>query len=341
MHVTRFSAATFLVFATASPLRAQGIEVFGGYSVNADYVQNRPAILVVDQKVSPFFSLGSGPTGFEGSFKREVWNGLGIKGDVSGYSDTFSPGPAAYCQPDSSSSGIACGTGLTFQATGRACYVTVGPEWKIRRGKRFAPFAEALVGIVSTRSTFMMSGSDVQYTNPFTGGVLLFTSGGFPPDRRLHYADAYADVGLALTIGGGFDIRVGKRIGLRTALDYDPTFLVRPAFPDLTPDAQGRVALRPASNERQRQDHVRLSIGMVWHIRSGQARWSATSTTSSRGVSRSRGPANTPLRPAELGRDHGVTAIWFERLADQFFVGPRSIYFRGIEERDPAFNGSA
>jgi hypothetical protein len=32
-------------------------------------------------------------------------------------------------------------------------YVTVGPEWKIRRGKRFAPFAEALVGIVSTRST--------------------------------------------------------------------------------------------------------------------------------------------------------------------------------------------
>jgi hypothetical protein len=24
---------------------------------------------------------------------------------------------------------------------------------------------------------------------------------------------------------------------------------------------------RPASNERQRQDHVRLSIGMVWHIR--------------------------------------------------------------------------
>ena len=56
MHVTPFSAATILVFATASPLHAQGIEVFGGYSVNADYVQNRPAILVVDQKVSPFFS---------------------------------------------------------------------------------------------------------------------------------------------------------------------------------------------------------------------------------------------------------------------------------------------
>jgi hypothetical protein len=50
-------------------------------------------------------------------------------------------------------------------------------------------------------------------------------------------------------------------------MDYDPTFLVRPVFPDLTPDAQGQVHLQPAPNERQRQDHVRLSIGMVWHIR--------------------------------------------------------------------------
>ena len=120
MHVTPFSAATILVFAIASPLHAQGIEVFGGYSVNADYVQNRPAILIVDQNVSPFFSLGSGPTGFEASFKHDVRNGLGIKVDVSGYSDTFPPGPAAYCQPDGSTAGIACGTGLTFQATGRA-----------------------------------------------------------------------------------------------------------------------------------------------------------------------------------------------------------------------------
>src|SRR4029453_9138981 len=169
MHVTPFSAATILVFAIASPLHAQGIEVFGGFSVNADYVQNRPAILVADQKVSPFFSHGSGPTGFEASFKHDVRNGLGIKVDVSGYSDTFPPGPAAYCQPDNSAPGIPfCGTGLTFQAAGRALYVTAGPEWKIRRDKRFAPFAQALVGIVSTRLTFMMSGSDVQYTSPFT-----------------------------------------------------------------------------------------------------------------------------------------------------------------------------
>ena len=265
--VTGFNAATILLFAIASPLRAQGIEVFGGYSANADYVQNQPAILVADQKVSPFFSHGSGPTGFEVSFKREVRNGLGIKFDVSGYSDNFTPGPAAYCQSDGSASGAACGTGLTFQATGRAFYVTAGPEWKIRRDKRFAPFAQALAGITYTRSTFTMSGSDVQYTNPFTGGVLLYTSAGFPQERSIHYADSHADAGLALTFGGGFDIRLSKRIGLRVGMDYDPTFLVRPVLPDLTPDAEGRVHLGPGVNERQRQDHLRLSIGMVWNIR--------------------------------------------------------------------------
>lgn len=113
----------------------------------------------------------------------------------------------------------------------------------------------------------MMSGSDVQYTNPFTGGVLLFTSAGFPQDRSIHYTDAHADAGLALAIGGGFDIRLIKRLGVRVVMDYDPTFLIRPVVPDLTPDAQGRVSLQPASNERHRQDHVHLSIGMVWHIR--------------------------------------------------------------------------
>src|SRR4051812_8490791 len=126
MQATAFSAATILVFATALPLHAQGNEVFGGYSVNADYIQNRPAILIADQKVSPFFSLGSGPTGFEASFTRDVRNDLGIKVAVSGYFDTFPPGPAAYCQSASSTEGIACGTGLTFQATGRALYVTAG-----------------------------------------------------------------------------------------------------------------------------------------------------------------------------------------------------------------------
>ena len=80
MQVTPIRAAAILVFAIASPLQAQGIEVFAGYSANADYIQNRGAIPVVDQKVSPSFSHGSG-LGFQVSFKREVRKGLGIKID--------------------------------------------------------------------------------------------------------------------------------------------------------------------------------------------------------------------------------------------------------------------
>src|SRR5436190_18968937 len=214
-------------FAQTSPGAPPRIEIFGGYSVNADYVPNRPALLISDQKVSPFFSHGSGPTGFEVSFKRDARNGLGLKVDLSGYFDTFPPGNATYCQPAGSATGLTCGTGLTHQATGRALYVTAGPEWKIGRDKRFAPFAHMLGGIVFTRSTFAMTGSDVDYSTPFTGGVLLFTSAGFQQARNISYSDSNADAGVALGIGGGIDIRLNKRLGARLAMDYDPTFLVR------------------------------------------------------------------------------------------------------------------
>ena len=235
-------------------------ELFGGYSVNTDFVKNRPVLVIADQKVAPFFSHGSGPTGFEVSFKRYVWRGLGIQGDLSSYSDTFPPGKAAYCQP------TGCNTGLTFQATGRAFYLTAGPEWKIRRDKKFAPFAQALAGIVHARSRFVMTGPNVG--GPFMGGLILFNSAGFPTDRNIMYSDSNADTGLALSIGGGFDIRLSKRLSFRVAMDYDPTFLARPVIQDPILDGQGRVVLpQRTPSERTRQDHVRLTMGIVWGIR--------------------------------------------------------------------------
>jgi hypothetical protein len=69
-------------------------------------------------------------------------------------------------------------------------------------GQAVPPFAQALAGIVSSRSTFVMARSDVQYGNPFTGGVLLFTSAGFPRERNVSYSDDHADTGPALSIGG-------------------------------------------------------------------------------------------------------------------------------------------
>jgi hypothetical protein len=235
-------------------------ELFGGYSVNTDYVMNRPVILIVDQNVSPFFSHGSGPTGFEVSFKRYVRSGFGIKGDLSSYSDAFPVGRATYCQP------TGCSTGLTFEARSRAFYLTAGPELKIRRDKKFAPFAQALAGIVHARSRFVMAGSNVG--EPFMGGLILFNSTGFPTDQNITYSDSNADTGLALSIGGGFDIWLTQKVGFRVAMDYDPTFFVRPVIHDPILDGQGRVVLpNTTPSERNRQDHVRLSMGIVWRIR--------------------------------------------------------------------------
>src|SRR5262245_14812252 len=152
------------VLAQDGSTNLSGYEFFGGYSVNADYVKNRPLLFALDQKVSPFFSLGSGPYGFEFSVKRYVRKGMGVKTDFSGYYDPFPPSRGSYCQ----NSG--CINGLRVEATSKTFYLTSGLEWKVRRDKRFAPFVQALGGIVHSRTGFTMSGSDSGQT--FSGGVI-------------------------------------------------------------------------------------------------------------------------------------------------------------------------
>ena len=164
-------------------------EFFGGYSVNADYVKNRPLLLALDQKVSPFFVLEADLTGLD-SVKRYVRNGLGVKVDFSGYYDPFPPSEGTYCQ----SSG--CIGGLTSQATSKTFYLTSGVEWKIRRDKRFAPFAQALGGIVHSRAKFVMTGSDSG--QPPSGGVILASSTSTFTGGTISYADSFADTGWTL-----------------------------------------------------------------------------------------------------------------------------------------------
>lgn len=232
-------------------------EFFGGYSVNADYIKNRSVILALDQKVSPFFSLGSGPYGFELSVKRSVRNGLGVKLDFSGYYDPFPPGKGTYCQ----NSG--CIGGLTFQATAKTFYVTSGVEWSIRRDRRFAPFAQALGGIVHSRARFAMTGSDSG--QPPSGGVILASSTSTLTGGTISYSDSFADTGWTLSTGAGFDVRLNKRLSYRLSMDYDPTFLVRTVYRDPVLDSQGRLVLsQPTPSARARQDHVRIATGIVW-----------------------------------------------------------------------------
>jgi hypothetical protein len=154
----------------------------------------------------------------------------------SGYYDPFPPGKGAYCQ----SSG--CIIGLPAEATSKTFYFTSGVEWKIRRDKRFAPFAQALGGIVLLGST----------TSTLTGGTIS-------------YSDSFADTGWTLSTGAGFDVRLNKRFNYRLSMDYDPTFLVRPVYREPVLDSQGRLVLsQPTPSARARQDHARLTMGIIW-----------------------------------------------------------------------------
>lgn len=58
--------------------------------------------------------------------------------------------------------------------------------------------------------------------------------------------DDDAQTGFALAFGGGLDVRVSRRASIRTLLDYAPTFL-----------REG------GTNERSRQNHIRLSLGIL------------------------------------------------------------------------------
>lgn len=230
------------------------LELMSAYSFNTDFVRDRPVLVVADQKVSPFFSNGSGPFGFEASIKRYVLGRLGIKASVSGYFDPYFEGTATYCQPTS------CVQNVHAKATPRTFYAMFGPEWKFRRAKRLSPFIFATVGVVYERSTFELDGSNVQYAKGYRpDGLIVFTSAGFPLNGTVNYSDSSADFGPAISLGGGFDTRISKRLSFRVAMDYDPTFLVRPVITNPT-------LFQPTPSSRSRQDHAALSLGLVWGI---------------------------------------------------------------------------
>ena len=60
------------------------------------------------------------------------------------------------------------------------------------------------------------------------------------------------------TFGGGFDVRIARRLQIRTSIDWDPTFLSRAKLTD------PEISLLPI--ERRKQSHGRLSLGVVWRF---------------------------------------------------------------------------
>lgn len=226
--------------------------LFGGLSENPNNLPYRGTLLITDRSVSPFFSLGSG-RGFEFSVSRLKSPHLAYTADFSGYRERFT-GDATYCQPN------ACGVGLRFEDEAEAFYLVAGPELRASERHRVTPFVRGLAGAVFSRSKFSMAGSNVQYFNPYSAtGLVVFSTSPFPKTSTVRYADSHSDAGLTLSLGAGLDVRVSDAISGRILIDYDPTFLTRP-------DLRNEAVPEPTGSTHI-QTHVRLSLGIVWHVR--------------------------------------------------------------------------
>lgn len=251
MVILVLSSPTLVVAQTNDDTSSRYL-LFGAVSENADNIPNRSTLLITDREVSPFLSLGSG-RGFEFSVTRPKSPHLAYTVDFSGYRDTFT-GDATYCDNN------ACGIGLRFEDKAQAFYLVAGPEFRGSEHRRMTLFAHGLAGAVLTRSKFTMTGSNVQYLSSFSGtGLVLLSTSGIPKTSTVHYADSHSDIGLTLSLGGGVDVRVSKALSARFLLDYDPTFLTRPDLRD--------VSVAGPTGSTHIQTHVRLTFGIVWHVR--------------------------------------------------------------------------
>jgi len=120
-------------------------------------------------------------------------------------------------------------------------YFMGGPVLKLRNASRIEPFVHALAGGAHTRF-------EVESQRAITGGT----------------ARTSFDVGstdFAAAFGGGLDFRLGERFGIRAIqVDYAPVFLR-----DRSINVLGSAgAIQPITLEGQRQDNIRISVGIVF-----------------------------------------------------------------------------
>lgn len=186
-------------------------EWFLGYSAVGDLNKD-------DGRTLTFF--GS-KTGLETSLTRNLSKHWGIKGDFSAHFGTHR-GTARIGQPFVQPPGTTIDG--TFEFEHQYFNFLIGPEFKWRNRTRVTPFAHVLVGAAVSRG-------DIRLT--FPGGTGLIK---------------VSDTGIALALGGGFDIKASKRFSFRTTADYNPAY------------AGGQT-----TDPRGWRDHVRFSVGIVFH----------------------------------------------------------------------------
>lgn len=120
-------------------------------------------------------------------------------------------------------------------------YFMAGPTLKFRNSSRIEPFVHALAGGAHTRF-------EVESRVTSTTGT-----------TRNTFDTGSTD--FAAAFGGGVDVRLGDRFSIRAfQVDYAPVFLRDRSISVLT----SAGALQPFTLEGQRQDNIRLSIGIVF-----------------------------------------------------------------------------
>jgi opacity protein-like surface antigen len=211
---------SLLTLASASAALAQGSsdyhkwEVYGGYSLGRMESNVSSASFTSSSGTETFTNLCSTATGdmigpnfqkffcsrrnfngVDGSVTYNVSKYIGIKGDFTGhfksqtYVDKFTPP----------------GVTQTIANQERIYNVLGGVQIKDNRtSKRVKPFAHALVGFA-------------RYTNRQSQVLDLFPQFNFTIEDR--------ETSFAMKLGGGLDIRAGKRIDIRLIeIDYNPAF---------------------------------------------------------------------------------------------------------------------
>jgi opacity protein-like surface antigen len=140
------------------------------------------------------------------------------------------------------------GRGFTPTAGGsgdidtRVFNVMGGPQVRFPNQTRTTPFLRALFGVANTR--FSVSNS----TPGATGGAVTnsFTTNA---------------TDFAMAMGGGLDVRLSDRVGLRVLqIDYNPVFLRDRSISVLG----GAGAVQPTRLESNRQDNIRLGFGVTF-----------------------------------------------------------------------------
>jgi|SRR5918911_2621181 opacity protein-like surface antigen len=208
-----------------------GPEVFVGYSnLQAEGLPPNVGDNQNDSFSNNLFGGRTGLHGFDTEFTYWVTPRFGVTADFS------------FNQRTQSFTTTAAGGTVTLQNSldTRVINILGGPQVRFPNQTRVTPFVRALFGVANTRfeAEAERSVAAGTFTNSFNTNATDF----------------------AMALGGGLDLRLNDRFGLRVfQIDYNPVFL-RSRSVNILGQAG---AIEPRRLESHRQDNIRLGFGVT------------------------------------------------------------------------------